>query len=210
MNTNALKQRIEFWEYQHSIGNEKTLSNCPFEQVREGLVISNLLKPKMKILEIGVGTGQATKQMKKAGYHVSALDISLLALYNVRDYCDKTYTIHQLSELPSDFFDLIICCNVVQHTPTAVLQNEIAECMRALNSKGTFAIQFVSCGPVDDLGDVNSDLKELGCYGRSIHFMERLFAENDGVCSIMSSAKVKINPVTGSHVFHVTKLNKDV
>lgn len=209
MNINIYNRRV-FWDSQHKAQDIKTLSDSSFDQMSDGLCLSYLLFPKMCVLEIGVGTGKATMQMRERNYRVSAVDISLHALDKIAPFCEKVYALNQINTLPSNYFDLIVCCNVVQHTPTEMLIPEIRECMRALNSKGTFVIQFVSCGEQEDQGMVVSNLGELGCYGRSVHFMERLFAEYDGVCSIMSTAKVDIPPVTASHVFHVKKLNKDV
>ena len=210
MNINIYNRTL-FWDTQHRIQNTQTLSDSSFEQMVDGLALSSLLFPKMRILEIGVGIGKATEQMRERNYKVSALDISMRALHNVRRFCEKIYTVNRIEFLPSDYFDLIVCCNVVQHTPTKILEIQINECMRALKSTGTFVIQFVSCGPVDDLGAVvDPNESELGCYGRSAHFMERLFATYDGVCSIVSAAKVNIPPVTDSYVFHVTKVQKHV
>lgn len=211
MSINNIAERKVFWDDQHHSQNIATLSNCSLEQVREGLFLNQYLKPGAKVLEVGVGTGRATKELFELGHYLSVVDISSAALVNVAKFCINTFKLDEVTALPSNYFDVIICCNVIQHTPTAVLRIEIQELMRSLGPNGVFAVQFVSCGDREDVGaTVGSDRYELGCYGRTSHFMERLFAEFDGVCKIMSFAKVDISPVTASYVFHVTKLNKNV
>ena len=81
--------RKVFWEKQHAIKNITALSGCTFDETVDFLQVRNLLKPDIKVLEVGVGIGSVTKGLYDCGCFVSALDISELALKRVYKFCEK-------------------------------------------------------------------------------------------------------------------------
>ena len=210
LNISELNRRREFWDYQHIIPNMEELTNSPFEPMVDACKIRNIMKPKMHILEVGVGSGLATKGFYDNGYFISALDISNIALNNVREYCEYVYMIEQLDEMPSNYFDIIIMMNAIQHIPTDMLTYELGHLMRSLKNDGVLVLEFVSTDTAEDTGyNTYWDGSDSGVYCRTPKFMENMINNMGGECELVENNKCHgLGIVTGCHTFHVKKLYK--
>jgi len=203
-----MKDRIDemknFWEETQKIENCKTLSGCQYDETVEFLMVKNILFPKMHVLEIGVGVGYVTKGFFDAGYIVSGMDISEVALKRVEEYCEATYTLDKLNELPSNYFDIIICHNVVQHVPTDILITEFEHFMRALKEDGVFAVEFISSESNVD-GGISATQAQVqsGTIYRNPQIMEKIINGVGGKCDMVVNNKIVIGDVIGCHVFHI-------
>lgn len=78
------------------------------------------------IIEIGIGSGFTSSFLKHAGYHVTTVDINESLQ---PDICSP------LQDLPSVLdgrrFDLVVCCEVLEHTPLADLPANISALRKA-------------------------------------------------------------------------------
>lgn len=203
---NDLVNIKNFWEGAHNTKNKSTLSGCQFLETIEFLKIDELLKPQMRVLEIGVGLGYVTKGFYDNGYIISGLDVSETALNNVKNFCEKTYLLNELEELPSNYFDIIICHNVIQHVPTDIVKNEFKHILRALKETGVFAVEFVSSDNDIDRG-INPTQNEIqsGSLTRPPKCVENMIILVNGECKMVVDNKCDIGIVKGCHVFHVKK-----
>lgn len=195
-----------FWNHCHIENIAASLTGSPYTATITALKLEDYIKPNINILEIGVGLGYVTEGLYKDKLNVSCLDISDIALARVGKYCEKTYSIKQLAELPSEYFDVIICVNVVQHVPTDLLVEELNHCVRSLKGTGIFAIEFVSNNTLEDTG-INPSLSAVkgGVCCRTPKYLEKLIKDAGGYCEMVEDVKCSSDIITGCHVFHVRK-----
>jgi ubiquinone/menaquinone biosynthesis C-methylase UbiE len=75
------------------------------------------------VLEIGVGNGFVSKYLKERGINVKTLDI---------DYRLSPDIISSVLEMPfpNDVFDVISCCEVLEHLPYSEFKNALGELAR--------------------------------------------------------------------------------
>lgn len=196
----------EFWDEQHNKNNIRALSGCEFDATVEFLNVKDLIVPGMRVLEIGCGLGYVTKGFSEIA-KISVLDISQVGLDRVRPFCENVYHIDQVETLPTDYFDLIICHNVVQHVPTAELRTELANAIRSLKPTGTFSIEYVWANDSTDDGvDCDPLWATAGLLCRSDDFMMSLVHELGGTCEISRTNPVpKHKKIHGLTVLHIKK-----
>jgi len=202
-NKNTIK---DFWENCHNKNIIESLSGCQYNETVDFLKIRKYIIPGNNVLEIGVGLGYVTKGLFENNMKVTALDVSEVALKRVQDYCEGVYLTDNLDKLPSDYFDVIICNNVVQHISTSLLIEELKEIMRSLKTGGVFAVEFVSNDVIEDMG-INPSLDRLkngGCC-RTPKYLEKLIEKAGGKCELVFTKPVDFGVVQGHHVFHVVK-----
>ena len=195
-----------FWDQNHNSKNKNLLSGCLLDETIDFLQIRNNLQPDSKILEIGVGLGFVTEALSKIG-KVSAVDISDVALETVKAFCEFVFRSDNTRELPKDYYDLIICHNVVQHIPTDELKRELIDTISSLNPNGLFALEFISNG-IDDTGGENYSVKEaqMGWLFRNVDFMIKLVNECGGSATcVYNGPSIKKKPNIGVHILHIRK-----
>ncbi len=197
---------LDFWNKNHLNEDISVLSGVKYDETIDFLKIRKFLKKGCKVLEIGVGLGYVTEQLFKNGMIVSAVDLSNIALNKVKKYCENVYNINELSELPSNYFDIIICNNVVQHVPTNLLIDELKQFIRSLKTEGVFAIEFVSSDLSNDTG-ISPEINDIqaGRLCRTPIYLESIFNNFNSKCLLVFDNKINIGILRGQHVFHVTK-----
>jgi len=203
---NLISDTIKFWEYKHRIKDNDSLSGCGYDETIDFLKIRDCINIGCNVLEIGVGLGYVTNGLYENGANVSAVDISDLALSNVAKYCEKIYNVKELSNLPTNYYDVIICNNVVQHVPTDLLIEELKEIMRSLKDDGILAIEFVSSDTFEDNG-LNPTLENIqtGRLCRKPNFIENIIKTFGDKCKLVFDRKIDVFIIKGHHVFHVRK-----
>ena len=196
----------EFWEYQHAQDNVRTLSGCAFDYTVDFLNVRDLLVPDMHVLEIGCGLGYVTEGFSKIA-NISVLDISKTALERVQSFCEAVYHIDDVKSLPTDYFDLIVCHNVVQHVPTESLTIELKHAIRSLATTGTFAVEYVWANGIDDDGvKFEPSWATAGHLCRSDKFMMDLVNKLGGTCKISRTNTVPNHrKIHGLTVLHIQK-----
>lgn len=206
----------DFWDDCHKEGKTESISGfyengtyfTTFQKTVEFLQIENYIKPRKKVLEVGVGEGHVTKGLFDSDLLVYGADISEIALNKVKNFCHNTYTTKQLNTLPTNFFDLIICNRVVQHIPTDSLIPELKQIIRSLKYTGVFALQFVSNSHDSDTG-INYNMSNIvsGTCCRQPKYLESLINQCNGVCKLVYSDDISSGLVHGCHIFHIRKKN---
>lgn len=73
------------------------------------------------IVEIGVGSGFTSQYLRNAGYDVTTIDI------NKNLNPDICIDISRIPEVGiTQFYDLVVCCQVLEHIPLSELENNIS------------------------------------------------------------------------------------
>jgi len=147
-------------------------------------LICSLIKPGMRVLEIGAGTGSHTEIIVKTGAHVVAQDISEVSLEVLRAKIGRGIeTIaSNMESIPiiDRTFDFIVCCNVLSYGNPLKVNQEI---FRLLKPGGNLVI-------MDSLNHnyfyrlnrrihyykgerTKSTLKRVPSFSRINHFSER-------------------------------------
>jgi SAM-dependent methyltransferase len=197
----------ELWNNYHGVKNKSALSGCGYDETIDFLQVRPYCIPGNHALEIGVGLGYVTKGFKDNGLMVSALEISKVGLDRVKNYCEFLFTPADLEKIPSNYFDCIICHNVMQHVPTDMLVNELKHCIRSLKPGGVFAIEFVSMIGIP--GDSwNSSYVYAGSglpgFYREPKYFEEMINILGGNCKMVVDNRYE-NGIKGCHVFHITR-----
>lgn len=196
-----------FWEEKHLSGDVNALSGCDYNLTIDVLKMAGKITKGMNVLEVGIGLGYTVRDLHGMGVKVSATDISKKALDTVNEYCEKTYLVEDISELPTNYFDVILCVNVIQHIPTNELINELTEIMRSLKMNGTFAVEFVSSNKFNDNGvNCSFDDAQAGRLCRTPKYLEEIIKKMNGKCELVSSKQIKHVLINSMNIFHVHKI----
>lgn len=200
---------ISFWENCHKREIEEFLSGSKYDEIISFLKVDQLIEKDSKVLEVGVGFGYVVQGLHDFGAIVSALDVSYEVLSKVEDICEYVYSVEDVYKLPSNYFDCIMCVNVVQHVPTDLLKEELKHCIRSLKeNSGVMAVEFVSANDTEDLGlNASEAFIKNGYCCRAPDYFIRMVEELGGVCDIVSSKDCDINGVHAWHVAHIWRGN---
>ncbi len=218
------KVRIKRWDNHHLKNEIGALSGCQYQDTIDTSFVADKLKPGDRVLEIGVGMGYVTKGLRDNGYTVSGFDIAPLALRRVRKYCEAIYNFDQLQDLPSNYFDIIICMNVAQHVPTPSLYYELFHFIRSLKKTGVMTINCIATDVMEDTGDdPNLIIKDpriglkghqldsggIGCFCRTKEYFAKIIDRCGGSAKLMMEKPCDSWHITYSYVYHITKKYKE-
>lgn len=195
----------QFWEQQHQDRNRASLSGCGMQETLEFLKLDDVIQPGMRVLEVGVGLGYVTRDLAER-HEVSAVDISKRALDSVRDTCENVWLDTEIENLPSDYFDIIICHNVAQHVPTPDLERLLQHIIRSLRSQGVFALEYVRKTGVEDTGiEPAAAMIQAGWLCRSDQTIKNLITRNGGSVDIVRHHDIVHKIISGVTVAHIKK-----
>jgi MoaA/NifB/PqqE/SkfB family radical SAM enzyme len=178
-----------FWNEQHDAKNIRFLTGSSLAQIVSYLEVGKEVRRANTVLEIGVGTGSATRALASAGKTVLALDVSRPALDAVSDVAPRAFTAP--ADLPSGEADLALCFLVAQHLPDVDLFLLVRHAIRCLRPEGLLAIQYAS--PADPTMHVYSETAEqqrMGRVQRTREHMARVIRASGGEVATESETKV--------------------
>ena len=166
-----------FWTEQHIKNDRENLTGSVGAQIWDSHNINHLIIPNNKVLNIGTGFGYCTRALKEKGMDVYVLDITENAVERVQDVISGSWLEENITELPSDFFDLAISHLVTQHIDDGSLGIQIKNIIRSLNKNGLFSMQFAS-----PLGyeEIKEKVYLPGGECRWISSMDKIIRENGG------------------------------
>jgi 2-polyprenyl-3-methyl-5-hydroxy-6-metoxy-1,4-benzoquinol methylase len=200
----SIEEIKAYWDNAYKNNYEGDLSGCKYDETIKFLQVDKILKSGDKVLEIGPGMGYVTKGLYENAFTVSTLDISDIGLEWVGPYCERLYNLENIEELPSDYFDVIICHNVIQHIPTYLLVKELPHVISSL--KGVFAVEFISSDLAEDTGIIVDCDANVGFYCRTPEYFGKMINSFGGDYKIVFKNESDIaEHIIGSYVFHVTK-----
>jgi SAM-dependent methyltransferase len=156
-----------WWERHHTGRSRWWLTGSSGDKEWSNLVVQEYIKPKLRVLNIGVGLGHGTKALANRDCIVDALDISPTALDRVREYTLQRWLAADIGSLPSDYYDLGLSFLVAQHMSHADLQEQLRQVIRALKPSGLFAIHVPRPLSDEPLSDDSCSKQKSGAVMRS-------------------------------------------
>lgn len=178
------KDTLNFWNKCHIDQNGMGLTGSQYDDTINFLKINDYINNNIKLLEFGVGMGFTLRELNKRGVRVSGVDVSEIALECVKSFCENTYIVDDIDKLPTNYFDIIIYYNVVQHIPTNYLINEFKHSLRSLKNEGLMAIQFTSSPYYIDAG-LDATTNQGQTFFRTKEYMETLINNLGGTCDLV-------------------------
>jgi 2-polyprenyl-3-methyl-5-hydroxy-6-metoxy-1,4-benzoquinol methylase len=177
-----LRKKIDvkdFWEESHIFQSELWLTGTDPGWLFDYHDINDVLsskQPKLKILNVGVGKGTCTKALYDTGHEIYALDISETALENISKYVEKSYLASSPSDLPTEYFDLVIHHLVSQHMSILDLREQSKHLARSLKIGGILSMQTATFEDAkrNDVNDSPRNCKK-GSVGRSEKEIRNIF-----------------------------------
>jgi cyclopropane fatty-acyl-phospholipid synthase-like methyltransferase len=145
----------DFWENCHELGSIRYLTGSSGQEIWQELKIEDRIIPGSNVLNIGVGTGRCTVDLKNVGVNVSVLDISQSAVEKVSSLCEHGYL--SSGALPENYFDLAISHLVAQHMNDNDLTEQIRKVLLSLKDIGLFAIQ-IAC-PINNIPTLKDNIE---------------------------------------------------
>ena len=114
--------------------------------------VSTLKKRKARrILDLGCGAGRHLILLAKEGFDVYGVDISEVALKIARNKLESLGLKAELKrcsmeeiKYPSEFFDAVVCINVIYHTTREGMLKALGEIRRVLKRGGIALTTFIS------------------------------------------------------------------
>ncbi len=131
----------DFWKNKHIENNPLWLSFSKVSELRSLHKTPNMTNK--NILEIGVGNGLSILDFASQN-KVSAVDITEVALEKVKAHT-TTYLTENMSDIPSNSIDYILCHLVFQHCDDEMAAWLIKHAIRSLNEDGIFSFQTADC-----------------------------------------------------------------
>jgi predicted TPR repeat methyltransferase len=130
----------KFWETKHSIEEKWWLTGTSIKSLLDLHNLQELDLKDKKILEIGVGLGTCTKELRKYTENLECCDISEIGLDRVKQYAKHTYLTTDLKN--GRAVDVAICHLVFQHCT----DQEITRIINDVNltKNGIFTFQFAT------------------------------------------------------------------
>jgi len=161
-----------FWENNHQKHEIRFLTGSSISNVANFLGFADFLRPGMRILNIGLGTGRCSKELNARDIIVDGLDISRNAIENCLDYIDRGFT--DPRQLPSRQYDLAICNLVAQHASDIDLIVLMQNVLRSLKDNAPLAIQYASPPNGNREYDETLERQRMGTVQRTPEHFERL------------------------------------
>ena len=203
-----------FWEKAHRENIVNWLSGCGVDEVWNRLDIMNQLIPNIKILIIGVGLGNETRELSKHHVIIDVLDISETALERVKDITRNQYSSSNISNLPINEYDVVVSHLVSQHMDDDGLNEQIKYIVRSLKSDGIFAMQFAFIDDdqesLNELERVYRNVRELdvqlkGFMFRTLFEMKDIIKNNGGYVSWVSEVRIFSHTPIKWYYIHIKK-----
>lgn len=181
----------DYWSTVHKNSIGRYLTGTSGTDVWKELGIYDIIQPKKDILNIGIGFGVCTRELKTHDVNVYGLDICIEAIDRVKDILSGYWLDEDLESLPVNFFDLAISHLVSQHMSDDALNRQLKYVIRSLKEDGIFAIQFLTRMTNQD---PNKNKDEEGINVRSVDQMEEMVRRNNGEV-IKKLTPIKFNNV---------------
>ncbi len=138
------------WEKQWKSEQENDYWKIPDSDV---VTLSNELNTKdsKKVLDFGCGLGRHSILFTQKGYEVTAIDISKTAIYYLYNWAnDEGLKIKVLiadifsKELKNNYFDIVICFNVIYHNIRKNIVDVLNEIWKKLKKSGIVYLTFLT------------------------------------------------------------------
>ena len=139
-----------WWDEKHFLHTLKIGINPVRFKFFQNILQQQSMDPKtLKVLDIGCGGGILSEDFSQLGCTVHGIDLSTATIKNAREHSkinqlEINYHSSSASALafPSDYFDIVLCCDVLEHLPD--LDIAIKEASRVLKPAGMYLFDTIN------------------------------------------------------------------
>jgi 2-polyprenyl-6-hydroxyphenyl methylase/3-demethylubiquinone-9 3-methyltransferase len=139
-----------WWDEKHFLHTLKTGINPVRFKFFQNILQQQSMDPKtLKVLDIGCGGGILSEDFARLGCTVNGIDLSTATIKNAREHAQIDHleiSYHTSSALalafPSEYFDIVLCCDVLEHLPD--LDIAIEEASRVLKPAGIYLFDTIN------------------------------------------------------------------
>jgi len=206
LNSPATESLKQFWDRCHASSKPTDrwwLSNYSGPQIWDFLKIRHLIKPGIRVLTVGVGTGRGIHDLHDQGCECYALDISELPMSKLTSILVDVYLASKLDRIPSNHFDLIISHLVIQHMLNSDFGEQTHHLVRSLKPGGTYAFQIAARanGQCDRDVDISMEALKSGAVCRTPEYIASFLPYKISLFNTIEHAEYK----SRWHALHIKK-----
>lgn len=166
----------DFWEVKHQTSDKYWLTGSSLGEIMNFHELTEDDIRDKKVLDLGVGLGNLSKELINYTDELICCDISEKALSNVDDKVNKKYLTTNLKEIEP--VDLAICHLVFQHCTNQEIERIINDVV--LKDGGTFTFQFAYLRDNESPNSTVMNLIELGSHHfRDLKHIEKMVDKSD-------------------------------
>ena len=172
---------LSWWNTVHSQSTKLFLTNHRLDQYIDYFDADAEFKKSKNVLEVGIGTGYATRAIAAAGKNVCCVDVSGVALSKVLDVA-QVYEVTNMHMISANTIDVAFHVTVAQHVDDTMLKHHITHILRSLRDNGVCFMQFSECL---ELNQEKSELdaQKYGGWSRSVAEVTSMVTSLGGKCS---------------------------
>ncbi len=198
----------EMWDGFHRIEEIYYLSDNPLTTILTLLNIKEEFDKADTVLEIGVGTARASKEISKLGKELHCVDVSDIALKKVARIARWSYLSEYMDHIPKNYFDLAISFLVAPHITDEELNRHLKYTIPSLKEKGTFALQitFSQNPEINNQNPSNPVILVSGLACRDPDYIESMVEANGGEVIWVSEPKYHDTLKLGWHSMKIRRI----
>lgn len=182
----------DYWEEQHERNEIKMLTGTELNRYYDLFNIKRETLENKTVLEIGVGTGKATRAIGLLTDDFDVLDIADKAISKVVNWISEGYT--DSKSLASNKYDVVISNLVAQHMSTEDLKAQMKDVIRSLKDTGVFFMQF---SEAKGYNPETVEVQQGGGVLHSVNDMSKIVASCGGVMDLIQT--IQILPIVKWH-----------
>jgi 2-polyprenyl-3-methyl-5-hydroxy-6-metoxy-1,4-benzoquinol methylase len=150
-----------------------------------------------KVLEIGFGNGKFLQYAKLNGWDIYGTEANVDLVNLAKDRGFNAFCVDNLNQFDSDFFDLVVAFDVLEHIPQDQILYFLNDVKRVIKSGGVFIARFPNGDSPFGLSSQHGDITHVTTIGSN---KIKYFCKKIGVELVYSGGEAEViigrNPIS--------------